>query len=69
MVYLLLIYFIFLLLFAVYSIIGIYHLWRFGYVGDLTKPAIVLYLIFSLAIIALTFLLIFSRPWPVDFSI
>ena len=41
MLYILLIYFIFLAAYLIYSAVAIYHLWRFGYVGDLTKPAII----------------------------
>ncbi|MFA6963913.1 MAG: hypothetical protein WC227_04385 [Patescibacteria group bacterium] len=42
------------LAFVIYSGVGIYHLWRFGYSGDLSKLAIVIYSIVSVAIIVTT---------------
>ena len=69
MQFLLILYILFLLGYIIYSVIAIYHLWRFGYVGDLTKPAIVFYIAISLVIIALSFILIATRQWPSDFSI
>lgn len=68
MIFLLAIYIIYLIVFAGYSFLGIYHLWRFGYVGDLTKPAIVAYLVISIVLIVMSLALIASRPWPVEFS-
>ncbi|MCX6812554.1 MAG: hypothetical protein NTW79_02955 [Candidatus Berkelbacteria bacterium] len=68
MFYLLLAYIIFIIIFAVFSAIGIYHLWRFGYVGDFTKPAITIYIIVSVCIISLTIIAIASRSWPVNIS-
>ena len=65
MFYLLIVYMIFVIVFAVFSAIGIYHLWRFGYVGDFTKPAITVYIIVSICIIALTVIAIISRSWPI----
>lgn len=63
MIILLICYLIFLAIYLVYSLVGIYHLWRFGYVGDLTRPAIILYVLMSAAIIGLSLLLIASRDW------
>jgi len=68
MFYLLVCYFIFLLIFAAYSFSGIYHLWRFGYVGDLTKPAIFIYSFIVLAIIIVTFFFVGLRSWPVSIN-
>jgi hypothetical protein len=61
-------YFVFLVLFFIYSIAGIYHLWRFGYVGDLTKPAIVIYVMVVVSIIAVTVFAISLRSWPMGIS-
>jgi len=47
-------YAIFVVAFIVYSIAGIYHLWRFGYSGDLSKPAIFLYLLITAVIIVVS---------------
>lgn len=69
MVFLLALYIVFLIGFAVYSIIGIYHLWRFGYIGDLTKPAIAIYIVVTAVIIVLSLVLISTRSWPVDFNL
>ena len=63
MTILLVTYIVFVLLFIAYSISGIYHLWRFGYVGDLTKPAIVIYIILSVGVIVLTVLALSLRNW------
>jgi ABC-type spermidine/putrescine transport system permease subunit II len=68
MIYLLIAYIVFLVGFVIYSAAGIYHLWRFGYVGDLTKPAIIIYLIISSVIIAFSILILFSYSWPANFS-
>jgi hypothetical protein len=68
MIYLLVAYIIFLVGFVIYSTAGIYHLWRFGYVGDLTKPAIIIYLVISSVIITFSILILFSYSWPADFS-
>ena len=60
---LLIVYIVFLIAFIIYSASGIYHLWRFGYVGDLTKPAIVAYVVLSGSLIVLTLLTMSSRSW------
>jgi len=41
-----------LLAFGIFSWAGLYHLWRYGYVGDMTKPVIITYSVLSLAVIA-----------------
>jgi len=69
MIYLLTIYILFIVIYAVYSALAIYHLWRFGYVGDLTKPAILYYLIISAIIIIVSIIFISTRPWPIDFNV
>ena len=69
MIYALLFYLLFLVAYAIFSIIAIYHLRRFGYVGDLTRKAIVLYSIFSIVVIGLSFMFILTSSWPTEFSI
>ncbi|PIU24486.1 hypothetical protein COT12_00770 [Candidatus Berkelbacteria bacterium CG08_land_8_20_14_0_20_39_8] len=64
MIFLLICYFISLLIFAAFSASGIYHLWRFGYVGDLTKPVIFLYVAVSITTIILTLTIMSFRSWP-----
>ena len=44
-------YIAFVLAFIVFSVAGIYHLWRFGYSGDLSKIIIVIYAILSIAVV------------------
>lgn len=58
MLYLFIFYFIFLVVFIAYSAAGIYHLWRFGFVGDLTRPMIVLYSIVATGIVVTSLILI-----------
>lgn len=69
MVILLVLYFIFLLGFIVYSVAGVYHLWRFGYVGDLTKPIIILYVSIAALIIIVSLILIATRDWETTASL
>ena len=52
------IYFIFVLAFAIFSAFGIYHLWQFGYAGDLCRPAAISYLTVSGAVILFTIILV-----------
>lgn len=49
---------IFLLVFLIYSVAAIYHLWRFGYAGDLSKLMIFIYCAFVLAVIIASLFLI-----------
>lgn len=58
MSYLLIAYFIFLFGYFIYSVAGIYHLWRFGYSGDLSKIMIIIYTIISIAVITISLSLI-----------
>ncbi len=69
MLFILIVYIIFLLGFIVYSSVGIYHLLRFGYVGDLTKPVIVIYSTIAIIIIVISIILIAFASWPMDFNI
>jgi hypothetical protein len=68
MIYILFLYFAFVLVYIVFSIIAIYHLLRFGYVGDLTKPVILTYIFISTIIIVTTLTLISFRQWPTTIS-
>ncbi|MDD3086454.1 MAG: hypothetical protein PHH45_00690 [Patescibacteria group bacterium] len=63
MTILLISYIIFVIGFIAFSASGIYHLWRFGYIGDMTKPAIYIYIFMSASIIVLTFFAISFRSW------
>jgi hypothetical protein len=56
------IYLLFVLVFLVYSAAGIYHLWRFGYSGDLSKAVIYIYSLVSIVIIILS-LVFLSLNW------
>jgi uncharacterized membrane protein len=68
MIFLLICYFVFLVGFIVFSASGLYHLWRFGYVGDLTKPVMVVYIIVAVSIIIATLFAISLRSWPATIS-
>lgn len=59
-------YIIFLLVFAVYSGVGIYHLLRFGYVGDLTKPIALVYLLLSGLVIVATIVVLLMRNLSIN---
>lgn len=69
MAYFLATYFLLLIVYLGYSAAGIYHLKRFGYVGDFTKTAIAIYVGLSLAIIVISLILISFRQWPIDFNL
>ena len=58
MLYLFVFYLLFLIAFVAYSAAGIYHLWRFGFVGDLTRPMIVFYSLIGIIIIIISLVLI-----------
>lgn len=60
MIYLVLGYLLFLVAFGIFSYFGIYHLWRFGFVGDATRSMIVIYLVAVGIIIITSFVLIFT---------
>lgn len=50
----LLIYLLFLLIFAILSFFGLYQMWQFGYVGDASKRVISLYILAAAIIVGLT---------------
>lgn len=60
MVYLIVGYLVFILVFLVFSVAGIYHLNRYGYAGDLSKPVVILYTIVALCIIVSSLIFIVS---------
>lgn len=45
-------YALFIVGFLIFSYAGIYHLRRYGYAGDLTKPIILIYSLLSVLVIA-----------------
>ncbi len=53
-------YLIFLLFYLVFSVAGIYHLNRYGYAGDYSKPVIIVYSVATLLIIAGSLIYIFT---------
>lgn len=64
MVYLLLIlYFIVLVVFIIISGMGYYHLWRYGYRGDLTKIIMLGYLVIMGTIIIFSILIMATLNW------
>lgn len=69
MLIILLFYFLFLVGFIVYSVLGVYHLWRFGYIGDLTKPVITAYIVISSIVILFSIVIILTRQWPMSFNL
>ena len=58
-----------MVLYAIYSAMAIYHLRRFGYVGDLTKSVSVVYILLSVMVIVFSIILITTRNWPASFSV
>jgi hypothetical protein len=68
MAYFLILYFVFLVGFLVYSAAGIYHLWRFGYTGDLTKPALIIYIVLSSIVIIVSIILVLTYSWTFSFN-
>ena len=54
-------YIFFVLVYIIYSLVGIYHLRRFGYLGDLTKLVIFVYSVVSFSIIIISLVLLISR--------
>jgi len=60
MIYFFVGYIIFLLFYAIFSYVILYHLLRFGYKDSASSIMLVLYLIVSAAIIAITFILFFA---------
>jgi len=57
----LVLYFAIVLAFAIFSASAIYHIWQFGYIGDLSKPVAVIYLIISAGLIIITLFLVVAQ--------
>jgi hypothetical protein len=53
----LIIYFIFLFAFAIFSAFAVYHLFQFGYAGDLCRPVAIGYLVTAGVVILFTLIL------------
>ena len=47
-------YIVFIIGFSAFSIVGIYHLNRYGYAGDMSRPVVIGYSILALLIIGST---------------
>lgn len=58
MIYIIISYLAFVLIFSVFSYFALYHIWRFGFVGDITKRVIYGYILMSIAIVVFTLILI-----------
>jgi hypothetical protein len=58
MIYIILAYLTFVLFFSIFSYFALYHIWRFGFVGDVTKMVVYGYIIISIIIIITSFVLI-----------
>jgi hypothetical protein len=65
MIVLLIIYFIFLIGFIIFSILGLYHLWKFGFQGDMCKIVMITYSIVSGLIILFSLIVILSLNWHI----
>lgn len=61
-------YLVFVILYLIFSVAAIYHLWRFGYVGDLTKTAIIIYVISSVVVLAISLMAIITAEWTTGLS-
>jgi hypothetical protein len=62
MFFLILGYLLFLTIFATFSYFALYHLWRFGFVGDATRAMITGYLAVVSVVIVMSFLLLIIMP-------
>jgi len=69
MLILLVVYFLLLTAFIVFSVAALYHLNRFGYVGDLTRSVMAIYIVLSVIVIMITLILIATRSWPAGFNL
>lgn len=69
MLIILIVYFALLVAFIIFSVAAVYHLNRFGYVGDLTRPIMVIYIMLSIIVITTTLILIATRSWPTGLNL
>jgi len=60
MIYLILAYLFYVAVFAVFSYLTLYHIWRFGFVGDATKRVIYgyVFLVSLIFLISLTLIIV-----------
>ena len=63
MTIILVIYFLYILGFIIFSFLGLYHLWKYGFRGDMTKIAMISYIIISAIIIIFSLMIIISLQW------
>lgn len=63
MAILLIIYFLFIIGFITFSFFGLYHLWKFGFRGDLCKIVMITYVIISGIIIVFSLLITMTLNW------
>jgi len=54
----LIIYFIFLFAFVIFSFFAVFHLFKFGYAGDLCRPVAIIYLITAAFVILTTLIIV-----------
>ena len=69
MAYSLTIYLLFVTVYILYSIIAIYHLKRFGFVGDLCDKIAYIYSFISVVIIVSSLILVLTRDWSTGISL
>jgi len=70
MIWLLLFYFVFLIGFSVFSLVGIYQAWRYSFAGDKSKIILISYVIVAIAIIFLSLSIISMLNWgPFHFNL
>jgi len=63
MTILIIIYFIYLFGFIIFSILGLYHLWKYGFHGDMCKIVMITYIIISGLIIFFSLIIMLSLNW------
>ena len=63
MFFLILAYLLYLIIFGIFSYLALYHLWRFGFVGDATKTMMIGYTTTIGIVIIISFVLIAIIPW------
>ena len=61
LIYLIIVFILFLVAFISFSVMAFYHLRRFGFVGDLTKPVMFVYSVIAILIIAISILLLIAN--------
>jgi len=59
----LILYLIYIFGFIVFSVLGLYHLWKYGFQGDITKIVMATYVIVSFLIILFSLVIIMMLDW------